>query len=67
MTREKRPAHQAAAVSRPLAYDLREAGEKDLRDVIAGFRYCVREDAAYDNWNGGMSGHDVVFFLPLAV
>jgi len=40
-------------------------GENDLRDVIASSRFYVREEAAYDNWNGGMSGHDVVFFLPL--
>jgi hypothetical protein len=40
-------------------------GETDLRDVIASSRYYVREDATYDNWNGGISGHDVVFFLPL--
>lgn len=40
-------------------------GENDLRDVIAASRYYIREDSAYDNWNGGMSGHDVVFFLPL--
>lgn len=46
-----------------MTYDKR--GKKDLRDVIAASRYYVREDAAYDNWNGGMSGHDVVFFLPL--
>lgn len=46
-----------------LTYEKR--GEKDLRDVIAASRYYVREDAAYDNWNGGMSGHDVVFLLPL--
>lgn len=40
-------------------------GERDLRDVIAASRYYVREEAAYDNWNGGMLGHEVVFFLPL--
>lgn len=40
-------------------------GDRDMRDVVAACRFYVREDAAYDNWNGGMSGHDVVFFLPL--
>lgn len=40
-------------------------GERDMRDVIAASRYFVREEAAYDNWNGGMWGHDIVFFLPL--
>lgn len=36
-----------------------------LGEVLAHSRYLCVEDAAYDNWNGGMSGHDVIFFLPL--
>lgn len=46
-----------------VSYDRK--GERDLRDVIASSRYYVRQEANYDNWNGGMWGHDVVFFLPL--
>jgi len=46
-----------------VSYDRK--GEKDLRDAIASSRYYVREEVNYDNWNGGMWGHDVVFFLPL--
>jgi hypothetical protein len=36
-----------------------------LGEIIAHCRYLCIEDTAYDNWNGGMSGHDVVLFLPL--
>jgi hypothetical protein len=36
-----------------------------LAEVIAHARYLCIEDTAYDNWNGGTSGHDVALFLPL--
>ena len=35
-----------------------------LSEVITAARVFVREEASYDNWNGGTSGHDVLFFLP---
>ena len=37
----------------------------DLGEIISHCRYLCVEDTAYDNWNGGMYGHDVVLFLPL--
>src|SRR5690349_21502226 len=37
----------------------------DLGEIIAHSRYLCIEDTAYDNWNGGMYGHDVALFLPL--
>lgn len=36
-----------------------------LGEIIAHCHYTCIEDTAYDNWNGGMYGHDVVLFLPL--
>src|SRR5688500_8668974 len=36
-----------------------------LGEIIAHARYLCVEDVTYDNWNGGMSGHDVVLYLPL--
>ena len=35
-----------------------------LSEVITAARVFVREEASYDNWNGGTFGHDVLFFLP---
>ncbi|MBN4016431.1 TIR domain-containing protein [Rhodospirillaceae bacterium AH-315-P19] len=35
-----------------------------LSEVVKNARVCVREEASYDNWNGGTYGHDVLFFLP---
>ncbi|MES3044434.1 toll/interleukin-1 receptor domain-containing protein, partial [Sphingomonas faeni] len=41
------------------------AGERRLSEIILRCHYATIEDAAYDNWNGGMYGHDVVLFLPI--
>lgn len=38
----------------------------DLGEIIAQCRYLCVEDTVYDNWNGGMYGHDVALFVPLA-
>jgi len=36
----------------------------DLASVIDGSRYKTLEETSYDNWNGGMDGHDLVLFVP---
>ncbi|MEG3086840.1 toll/interleukin-1 receptor domain-containing protein [Sphingomonas sp. PB4P5] len=41
------------------------AGESRLSEIVLHCNYATIEDAAYDNWNGGMYGHDVVLFLPI--
>jgi hypothetical protein len=40
-------------------------GERLLADLIGSSRYVAIEHTAYDNWNGGMDGHDVLFCLPV--
>lgn len=40
-------------------------GERRLSEIILHCHYATIENAAYDNWNGGMYGHDVVLFLPI--
>lgn len=41
------------------------AKRNPLGDLIAHCRYLCVEETAYDNWNGGMDGHDVALFVPL--
>ncbi|MEM6899419.1 MAG: toll/interleukin-1 receptor domain-containing protein [Pseudomonadota bacterium] len=36
----------------------------NLARVIEGSRFEVREETGYDNWDGGMDGHDVIFHVP---
>ncbi|MEA3009922.1 MAG: hypothetical protein QOJ91_1614 [Sphingomonadales bacterium] len=40
-------------------------GNRRFSEIILHCYYTTVEDAAYDNWNGGMYGHDVVLFLPI--
>lgn len=40
-------------------------GNRRFSEIILHCHYATVEDAAYDNWNGGMYGHDVVLFLPI--
>lgn len=41
------------------------AGERRLSEIILHCHYTTIADAAYDNLDGGMYGHDVVLFLPI--
>lgn len=41
-------------------------GERRLSEIILSSRYTAVERTAHDNWNGGMDGHDLILFLPLA-
>ncbi len=36
----------------------------DLRDLINASLVYVEFETAYDNWNGGAHGHDVILFVP---
>ncbi|MDR3519069.1 MAG: toll/interleukin-1 receptor domain-containing protein [Azospirillaceae bacterium] len=42
-------------------------GKSLLLNILNSARILVVEEAGYDDWNGGMSGHDVKFFLPVDV
>jgi hypothetical protein len=46
--------------------DLEYGRTGDLRrqEIIRHARVLVIEKTTYDNWNGGTTGHDAVFFLP---
>lgn len=39
--------------------------ESELSNLMSMSRFLVVEDTTYDNWNGGTTGHDVFFYLPL--
>lgn len=39
-------------------------GQELLARVISSSMIFVQEETSYDNWNGGMDGHDVILFLP---
>ena len=38
-----------------------------LLEIITNARAEVIEETAYDNWNGGTYGHDVILYLPPAI
>ncbi len=40
-------------------------GDQRLSEIIKHCHYATIEDAAHDNWNGGMDGHDIILFLPV--
>ena len=42
-------------------------GKQFLGEIISVSRFVVIEDTDYDNWNGGVHGHDLKLFLPLDV
>ena len=48
-----------------LEYD--RSGDSRFTEIIQAARVFVREGSAYDNWNGGTYGHDVLLFLPVSV
>lgn len=50
-----------------LQVEYARSGNSLLSEIISSARVFVREEAAYDNWNGGIDGHDVLFFLPVSV
>lgn len=47
-----------------IATEYQSTGQDLLARVVNSSRICVQEETNYDNWNGGMDGHDVILFLP---
>jgi hypothetical protein len=48
---------------RRIAAEYRNVENFIAANVVSSSKFFIRENSNYDNWNGGMSGHDVVFFL----
>ncbi len=49
---------------RRIAVEYQTLGNSVADRVVRSAKIYVREEASYDNWNGGMDGHDVILFLP---
>lgn len=49
---------------RRLASEYRKRGKPTLADVLEGSKFEVNEETEYDNWNGGMYGHDLLLLVP---
>lgn len=47
-----------------IATEYKRNGSDDLSSVIESSKFKVIEETAYDNWDGGMDGHDLVFYVP---
>ena len=47
-----------------IAVEYQSLGQDLHARVVQSSCIFVREETNYDNWNGGMDGHDVIFFLP---
>jgi hypothetical protein len=52
---------------RRLELEYARSNRATLREVITAARVTVIEETAYDNWNGGTYGHDVILFLPTEI
>ncbi len=50
-----------------LKIEYERSGNALFAQVISASKVFVREGVAYDNWNGGTHGHDVLFFLPAEI
>ena len=50
-----------------LEIEYARTGEGLLLSILRGARTLVIPETAYDGWNGGTYGHDVVFYLPREV
>jgi hypothetical protein len=40
---------------------------KSLHEILCAASFYVREDVSYDNWDGGMTGHAIILFLPAEI
>lgn len=47
-----------------IAAEYQAMGQDLQARVVNSSVIFVHEEASYDNWNGGMDGHDVILFLP---
>src|SRR5690606_18429104 len=47
-----------------IATEYQSTGQDLLTRVVNSSGVFVQEETNYDNWNGGMDGHDVILFLP---
>ncbi len=47
-----------------IATEYKRKESDDLSSVIESSKFRVIEETAYDNWNGGIDGHDLVLYVP---
>lgn len=52
---------------RRLIAEYRLSEEHELLEIVSASKVYVNISAAFDEWNGGMDGHDVKLFLPEGV
>jgi len=50
-----------------IAAEYQNNGQDLEARVVTSSGIFVHEETGYDNWNGGMNGHDVILFLPSEV
>jgi hypothetical protein len=48
---------------RRLAVEYERAGQQTYLEIIRSAHIFIREEPEYDNWDGGIYGHDVILFL----
>lgn len=64
MTKEYEIPRKMPRYLKRLAVEYRNGGETGLADVLEGSKFQVIEETGYDNWDGGMDGHDLVLLVP---
>lgn len=47
-----------------ITVEYKRNGNDDLASVLECSKFKVIEETAYDNWDGGMDGHDLVLYVP---
>lgn len=52
---------------RRLLVEYRQSGEHELLEIISASKVYVNVSVAFDDWNGGMDGHDIKLFLPESI
>lgn len=52
---------------RRLLAEYRQSEEYELLEIISASKVYVNISVAFDEWNGGMDGHDVKLFLPESI
>lgn len=47
-----------------IATEYKRKDSGDLASVLESSKFKVNEETEYDNWDGGMDGHDLVLYVP---
>ena len=50
-----------------LLAEYRQSGEHELLEIISSSKVYVNVSVAFEDWNGGMDGHDIKLFLPESI